>query len=228
MKIIIILLSILVFSCSENTKPKEVLEEDIRYYGADFNADGLKPNPTSERSIQEFPITKGYLTYKIYVPPFFDSTSTTHEVHEAFLVWEKALGGKVKFYPVYDVIADIEISFRDANHYSDSCEYDKGFSDKQGTLAHAMPYNSHCLAGEIHFNSDLLWTLSTNHDHTYDRIFNFRTSLIHEIGHILGLEHSDVKESVMYYEYPADSKGRKFSRHTLDTTDIININNIYK
>lgn len=69
------------------------------------------------------------------------------------------------------------------------------------TVAHAFPppdsttfLVSETLAGDVHFNNDLLWKKGETPD-----VF---TEAMHEIGHSLGLEHSSVTSNVMGNPHP--------------------------
>jgi hypothetical protein len=64
------------------------------------------------------------------------------------------------------------------------------FDGKHGTLAHAYPPSGH-LAGDIHFDAAENWNID----------YDLFSVALHEIGHSLGLAHSNFYSSVMYANY---------------------------
>lgn len=91
------------------------------------------------------------------------------------------------------------------------------FDGPGNILAHAF-YPGSLFAGEIHFDDDEMWTLSTrtNSNQPIDLI----TIAAHEIGHALGLKHSTVYSAVMHSIYSR-------SKRNLDQDDINGIRSIY-
>lgn len=89
------------------------------------------------------------------------------------------------------------------------------FDGPFGVLAHAFfpPPNSGALAGDVHFDDDEAWRVNG---------FNFdvETVALHEIGHSLGLLHSNVAGSVMEAVYTG-------LRRNLTGDDIDGIRSIY-
>merc|ERR1711915_262623 len=79
--------------------------------------------------------------------------------------------------------ADIEIQFERKDH-GDGDAFD-GYG---GTLAHAF-YPLY--GGDIHFDDDEDWTFDSY------RGTSLFTTMVHEVGHSLGLSHSDVEGSIM-------------------------------
>lgn len=108
--------------------------------------------------------------------------------------------------------ADIIIKFAKGEHGDGS-----PFDGPNGTLAHGFfpPPNGGDLAGDIHFDSDETWSLN-NPPTGYD----LWSVALHEIGHALGLTHSNVVESVMYAYYSG-------VRRDLHPDDIAGISSIY-
>ncbi|VDD92276.1 unnamed protein product [Enterobius vermicularis] len=87
-----------------------------------------------------------------------------------------------------------------------------------------MPYS----AGEkfLHFDDDELWTIK---DTTQLRDYtDLHYVAIHEIGHVLGLDHSSDQNSIMapYYQDPLDKFGN-YQDPKLGEDDIKKIQELY-
>ncbi|XP_028398599.1 matrix metalloproteinase-14-like isoform X2 [Dendronephthya gigantea] len=100
--------------------------------------------------------------------------------------------------------------------------YDHGdpysFDGRGGTLAHGFyPGSNTGLDGDIHFDDDETWSLN-GQDDTTDLLW---TSL-HEIGHAIGLEHSDRRQAIMWPWFEGFQAGLK-----LRQDDISGIQSIY-
>lgn len=135
---------------------------------------------------------KKRLTYMFQGGP--RSSLSTSEVKqkltEAFKEWERV--ADLKFISVDDPQADILVRFRSGSH-NDGYPFD-GIG---GTLAHGFyPHNNEGLSGDVHFDDDEEWVLSKEKPGT-----DFYWTALHEIGHSLGLDHSNNKDAVMYPFY---------------------------
>ncbi|KAK1374297.1 Metalloendoproteinase [Heracleum sosnowskyi] len=80
--------------------------------------------------------------------------------------------------------ADITIGFHSRDH-GDGFPFDGPF----GVLGHASPPTR----GSLHLDADELWSIGPMAGH-----IDMETVALHEIGHLLGLEHSSVESAIMY------------------------------
>ncbi|CAI9734325.1 metallo ase [Octopus vulgaris] len=80
--------------------------------------------------------------------------------------------------------ADIDVAFAVGNHGDNS-----NFDGKGGVLAHAFYPDK----GDMHFDDDELWNN-----------IDFHSVALHEVGHVIGLDHSEDMDSVMapFYKGP--------------------------
>lgn len=117
------------------------------------------------------------------------------EIHSAMQTWQEV--STLKFREVSSPTADITISF-------DRYDHGDGFHfDGQGrVLAHAFPPGEG-RGGDVHFDDDEKWT-SESKDGT-----NLLTVAAHEVGHSLGIAHSQVRGALMYPFYQGYNANEK-------------------
>jgi hypothetical protein len=138
-------------------------------------------------------------------------TQERNAVRNAFNTWAATLCG-VTFQERTDDPVDFEIGWFSGNHGDGSA-----FDGVGNTLAHAF-YPPPCggsHAGECHFDEAETWSL-TGAGATFD----VETVALHEIGHLLGLDHSSVVGSVMFPSYGG-------VRRALTQDDIDGIRRLY-
>ncbi|XWS08068.1 hypothetical protein CRYUN_Cryun41cG0046500 [Craigia yunnanensis] len=97
-----------------------------------------------------------------------------------------------------DYVADIEISFHNDDHGDGN-----PFDGPQGTLAHASPPTG----GKLHFDADENWSTNPGPDE-----IDLESVAVHEIGHLLGLQHSYLPNAVMYAYFDFGITKRKLQR----------------
>uniref|UniRef100_A0A8D2JDU2 Peptidase metallopeptidase domain-containing protein n=1 Tax=Varanus komodoensis TaxID=61221 RepID=A0A8D2JDU2_VARKO len=150
---------------------------------------------------------KKHLTYRIlnYTPDMHPA-AVNEAIERAWKIWSDVT--PLTFTQVYNIPADIDISFVEGNHGDGFPFYGPG-----GQLAHAF---SPEYGGDAHFDEAEFWSEDLKGT-------NLFLVAAHEFGHSLGLQHSNVQGSLMYPHYqPWDP--RSFSLHT---DDIVGIQYLY-
>ncbi|KAJ1113507.1 hypothetical protein NDU88_001749 [Pleurodeles waltl] len=107
-------------------------------------------------------------------------------MQEAFKVWADVTN--LEFIQIESGVADIMISFGSLEH-GDFFPFD----GPSGILAHAFPPGQY-IGGDAHFDEDETWTNTTTG-------YNLFAVAAHEFGHVLGLDHSNNPEALMYPVY---------------------------
>ncbi|NWJ10991.1 MMP3 protein, partial [Crypturellus undulatus] len=167
------------------------------------------------RSYSTFPLSpkwnKEDVTYRIlnYTPDMLQE-DVEEAIAKAFQLWSSVT--PLRFIRLYSGEADIKISFASGFHgdfYS--------FDGPGGTLAHAY-HPGKDIGGDAHFDEDENWTKFT----TYSG-YNLFLVAAHELGHSLGLGHSNVFGALMYPIY----MGKDTRDYRLHQDDIDGIQSLY-
>ncbi|KFQ31872.1 Stromelysin-2, partial [Mesitornis unicolor] len=161
------------------------------------------------RSYSTFPQSprwrKEDVTYRIlnYTPDMLQA-DVEEAIAKAFQLWSSVT--PLRFTRIYSGQADIMISFA-AGFHGDFYSFD----GPGGTLAHAYPPSSG-IGGDAHFDEDENWTKFT----TYQG-YNLFLVAAHELGHSLGLGHSNVFGALMYPIYMArDTRDYRLPQDDID------------
>ncbi|KFQ74906.1 Stromelysin-2, partial [Phoenicopterus ruber ruber] len=161
------------------------------------------------RSYSTFPQSprwkKEDVTYRIlnYTPDMLQA-DVEEAIAKAFQLWSSVT--PLRFTRLHSGQADIMISFA-AGFHGDFYSFD----GSGGTLAHAYPPNSG-IGGDAHFDEDENWTKFTTSNG-----YNLFLVAAHELGHSLGLGHSNVFGALMYPIYMArDTRDYRLPQDDID------------
>lgn len=139
---------------------------------------------------RRWPSTKYRLTYAFLPGTRADAKAP---VARAFATWGRNTQFKFSLTTNYRR-ADLKIGFYRGNH-GDGYPFD----GPGGTLAHAFAPTD----GRFHYDSTEKWGVGAVRGR-----YDLQTVALHEIGHLLGLGHSTVKNAIMYpYINPGTTKG---------------------
>ncbi|KAE8627631.1 hypothetical protein XENTR_v10007075 [Xenopus tropicalis] len=127
------------------------------------------------------------LTYRILnYTPDMTRNDVDRAIEKAFKVWSDVV--PLTFTRIYDRVSDIEMLFAYRDH-KDSLPFD----GPSGILAHAFAPGDN-IGGDVHFDEDERWTSGSAGT-------NLFLVAAHELGHSLGLDHSNDPNALMYPTY---------------------------
>uniref|UniRef100_A0A914Q8G0 Apple domain-containing protein n=1 Tax=Panagrolaimus davidi TaxID=227884 RepID=A0A914Q8G0_9BILA len=138
-------------------------------------------------------------------------------IQKAFDIWSKVIPRNFVEVSSDDPSVNILIQFVKKAH-GDGFPFDC----TNEVLAHAIP------GGYIHFDEDEIWVIYKPNEKVYSHKKDLLSVAIHEIGHSLGLDHTNVENSIIfpYYQDPIDENGNYVVPKLL-TSDISDIQEIY-
>ena len=142
--------------------------------------------------------TRSYLSYSILGEVANRNQTQFSAVRQtlklAFADWQA--NSHFKFRDITpSIYADIKVIFTRDDFYYKPSEMRHNCGRKfSKNPAHAFFKNHKKTPGEIHVNNEFIWLESTRPQGS----ISLKTILLHEIGHVLGLEHSNEQNSIMY------------------------------
>ena len=139
--------------------------------------------------------TKTSYKYKLYTdtipnPKMLIPKLAERDVDSSFHLWQEAMDNAITFEPANDgEEPDFSLRFLPDKH-GDGMDFTM---DRE--YAHA-PYPNNSFHGEVHYRKKEKWSSSSNVKDNPDSV-NFEWVTTHEIGHLLGLQHSLARNSIM-------------------------------
>ena len=143
--------------------------------------------PGQPRWDRRIPMTLSYAFSLENMVPYLSMREIRGAFKRAFFEWASVI--PVNFIETDDYgLADIKIGFYSGDHGDG-----EPFDGVLGILAHAFSPDS----GRFHLDAAETWAVDFKREESKVAV-DLESVALHEIGHLLGLSHSNIKESVMY------------------------------
>lgn len=198
------------FQTFNGLRPTGVFDSATRELMATFRC-GVPDLNNGTAFVKQCPWMKEQFTYGFESAPQgpIDVSQFRAAVRTAFQTWAQVPNMALSFQEAPSENADIRIGWRTAT------DDDYGDMSRPETLAHA-DYPPGCriisspfpLTLPIHFKQDVKWSFGPIPDG-----FDIQSVALHEIGHVLGLNHSNLRDAVMrpYFIVGGDPRRQLFS-----------------
>lgn len=151
----------------------------------------------------KWPESKYNLTYR-YLAGF--PSDFMPAVKRAFETWANATRFRFEEVPNNGGASDLKIGIEKGAHGDDL-----NFDGPGGTTAHAFGPPS----GILHFDGDDMYRFSVDAPLGSDKV-DVESLSLHEIGHLLGLDHSTIEEAVMFPTLYLGVRKTRLARDDLD------------
>ncbi|KAG7574946.1 Peptidoglycan binding-like [Arabidopsis suecica] len=167
--------------------------------------------PGRPRWTRDVPLKLTYAFSQENLTPYLAPTDIRRVFRRAFGKWASVI--PVTFIETEDyVIADIKIGFFDGDHGDG-----EPFDGVLGVLAHTFsPEN-----GRLHLDKAETWAVDFDLEKSTVAV-DLESVAVHEIGHVLGLGHSSVKDAAMYPTLKPRSK-----KVNLNMDDVVGVQSLY-
>ncbi|XP_047309438.1 metalloendoproteinase 5-MMP-like [Impatiens glandulifera] len=175
-----------------------------------FIKDGVKlvRDPFIGGSYYELGSSKFSSLYLTWALPLITKPLIVNCTVSALRKWASQ-GVPFNFVRIYDILeADIKISFVSGDH-GDGLP----FNGKHGPFGHGLPPPT----GILHLNEDIPWAMGA-----VPGTVDIETVVLHMLGHVLGLSHSNVSSAVMWAHMQWG-----LIKRDLDPDDIVGIRTLY-